>query len=185
MSIATTLVTSFFITAVPSSIDSQDQQFFLDKNDAYHQNMLSSLEKNYNKLFSEVEEYKTLGDKWDGYSGIQPSDEIIETTKEFLSILKQNNIIKPDIFPSPKGEIGIFWRKDNKYIEVDFVKKGYLSFFYDFNNDLYGEVDFPINDGIPEKLHKALSNLLEESTSETKFSLSMTKSELVDRFLVS
>jgi hypothetical protein len=121
--------------------------------------------KEYQKICDELSSYKKLKNNWDGYQGIKPSSEIIETVMKFLDILIEDKIHNPQIMLSGDGEIALFWKVMNSYIEIDFDMKGYLSFFYEIGGNVYGEDDILINGYIPIVLKKALLSLTQKNIS--------------------
>ena len=139
------------------------------------QNVKSANDTSYNieysDLYKELSTYSDLNKNWDGYNGIRPSDDIIETVKVFLNILKNRKIHHPRIMVSGNGEIALFWKNNKNYIEIDFDLKNKLSFFYELDTDIYGEDDVVINGLIPQKLNYSLSNLFKVTSSNKGYSL--------------
>jgi len=135
----------------------------------------------YQKIYTELLSYKKIQSNWDGYGGIRPNDKIIDTTKNFLTILEKNKIINPNIMVSGAGEIGLFWKKQNTYIEVDFDEENLFTFFYDIDNNLYGEEDIVWNENIPEKLINVLNNLQNKSSTQNSslFSLNTSSTKTI------
>jgi len=169
MDFSTAVVTTFLISMGDSGISYNS--IINDTQSKYCTdcNFNSQLDNEYSNLYIELFSYKELQNNWDGYEGIKPSDEIISTTKKFIDILKHNKILKPKIMVSGNGEIGLFWKNQDKYIEVDFDEAEYLSFFYKMNGIIYGEDDVTVN-RIPEKLHNAFNSLrTNSSTNPTIF----------------
>jgi len=169
MNVSTAVVTTFLISMGGSRISSNfiindtQSKYYID----YNSN--SQTDDEYLDLYTELFSYKELQNNWDGYGGIKPSDKIISTTKKFIDILKDNKVLKPKIMVSGNGEIALFWKNQNRYIEVDFDEAEYLSFFYKMNGIVYGEDDVTINH-IPEKLYNAFNSLTtQNSTNPTIF----------------
>jgi len=167
MDFSTAVVTTFLISMGDSGI-SYDS-IINDTQSKYCTdcNFNSQLDKEYSNLYTELFSYKELQNNWDGYEGIRPSDEIISTTKKFIDILKDNKVLKPKIMVSGSGEIGLFWKNQNRYIEVDFDEADCLSFFYKMDGVVYGEDDVTINH-IPKKLHNAFNSLTSHSSTKSK-----------------
>jgi hypothetical protein len=169
MSLTSSIVTGFLITIggskmvtdsiIQNNITSNIIQNVKSANDASY-----SIE--YSELFSELSTYSDLNKNWDGYNGIRPSDDIIETVSIFLNILKNHKIHHPRIMVSGSGEIALFWKDNKNYIEIDFDIKNKLSFFYELDMDIYGEDDVAINGFIPQKLNYSLSNLFKRTSSD-------------------
>lgn len=122
--------------------------------------------KKYTHLFSELYSYRELTENWDGYNGIRPSDDIISTASKFLNILQENLISSPEIMLSGSGEVALFWKNNNDYIEVSFDISNHLTYFYILDSIVYGEDDIFINTYIPEKLYGAINYLQNELSSK-------------------
>ncbi len=122
----------------------------------------------YEDLYKELSTYNKLKENWDGYNGIRPSDDIINTAKLFLNILKNNKIHRPRIMVSGNGEIALFWKKNENYIEIDFDIKSRLSFFYELENTVYGEDDVVIDGLIPQRLKNSLSSFFKATSSNER-----------------
>jgi len=109
----------------------------------------------YEEIIKELNSYKNLKDNWDGYGGIKPKDDIIETARNFIEILKNNNIGCPKIMVSGTGEIGIFWSSSTAYIEIDFDIKDKFTYFYN-GNELFGEDDLKVERFLESKVYRKL-----------------------------
>jgi hypothetical protein len=167
MDVLTAVVTTFLIPMGNNSIindsiiNNTQPNYYIDCNSD------TKLNNEYSNLYTELFSYRELQDNWDGYKGVKPSDEIISTTERFIDILKCNKILKPKIMVSGNGEIGLFWKNQDKYIEIDFDEAEYLSFFYKMNGTVYGEDDVTINH-IPEKLYNAFNSLITNSSTKSE-----------------
>lgn len=51
------------------------------------------------------------------------------------------------------GQIAIYWKNRDSYIEVNFDMKDYLSFFYKIDGVVYGEDDLKV-DSLPVRLKR-------------------------------
>jgi len=139
----------------------------------------------YQKLRSELFSYKLLKNNWDGYNGIKPSDDILNTTEHFLNTLKINKTIHPHIMLSGNGEVSLFWKNKKNYIEVSFDEKNKLSFFYELDKAVYGEDDIPLGKTIPKMLAYSIKNMIEKSSSSHQKSLinHITSTKLNSEFI--
>jgi hypothetical protein len=188
MSLTSSIVTGFLITiggngmATDSIIQNNITPSIIQN--AKSENDISySIE--YSKLYKELSTYSELNNNWDGYNGIKPSDDIIETVRIFLNILKNHKIHYPRIMVSGSGEVALFWKKNKNYIEIDFDIKNKLSFFYELGTDIYGEDDVVINGLIPKKLNYSLSDLFKVTSTNKSNSLINNKiSNTSDSFLI-
>jgi len=172
MKYAQALATTFLITMggnlVASDSIIRDTQPNYAEDD---KSTIIKLHNAYQKIYEELFSYKELQNNWDGYGGIRPADEIISTTKNFIDILKDSNIINPKIMVSSIGEIGLFWKNNNSYIEIDFDENGYFTYFYNLDNKIYGEDDIALSQNIPDKLLQVLKNLKNQNTTKNSSSL--------------
>lgn len=181
MSVATSLIASFLIgtnadCTVSDFYINNEKIIVLTNNEQSTQNK-SVLDIEYKKLIKKLYTYKELPNNWDGYNGVAPSREIIETAENFLKILKNSQIMNPKIMVSCDGAIGLFWQDNHNYLEVDIESAEYLSFFYEFQKKVYGEDDILFEDKVPEKLLSAIkifNNGINTSTSRQEFIHSAT-----------
>ncbi|MBL0686560.1 MAG: hypothetical protein JJV95_03575 [Sulfurospirillum sp.] len=144
---------------------------------------VSSANVEYSKLHEELATYKELKNNWDGYNGIRPIDEIIETAKSFLNILESKNIIHPNIMVSGEGEIGLFWKKKNHYIEIDFDLENHFSYFYKLDKEIYGEDDISFEEFSQTRLNESLRYFQKNFTTETKNPIIELGNKDMDMFL--
>ena len=122
----------------------------------------------YSQVFKELNSYKDLKTNWDGYGGIRPTDNTINSTKKFLEKLKENKISAPSIMVAGSGEVAIFWESKDSYIEVNFDTQEQFSFFYKIDDNIYGEDDIKV-DNLPIRLKEALNYLESGVNSENDF----------------
>lgn len=172
--IATATATAFLITA--NGQNTSTNSIIEYRNITTTSYQVTTLVKNdysniykYNELQKELSSYRKLKNNWDGYGGIRPLDDIINTVTIFLDILSYNNIYSPKIMVSGNGEIALFWKKNEHYIEIDFDTNNQLSFFYEMGTDIYGEDDIIINDIIPQKLYSSLNIFFKPTSSKKSF----------------
>lgn len=92
----------------------------------------NSFEYMYSILMNKLDLYSLLENGWDGYSGLPPKQEVINTSKSILKYLLNASIVAPQIMLSGQGEIGFYWgNKTHSYIEVcckEDAKYSYLLF---------------------------------------------------------
>lgn len=179
MKLSSTIMASCFLI---STGHAELQTSSIIKENVFHlyDTSISKYEKEYSKIYTELESYKTLQNNWDGYQGQKPSDQVIDTTKYFLTILKSKDILNPNIMVSGTGEIGLYWKDTDKYIEVDFDIEGSFSYFYKINNKIYGEDDIDINAFSDKLLEKLV--YFKNSINTNRKTIENFKSE--DKFLI-
>lgn len=171
MNLSSALVTTFLISIGDNGIS--NDSIINDTQSKYCIECESNNKFNakYLSVYTELYSYKKLQNNWDGYGGIRPDDEIINSAKKFINILKYNKIFEPKIMVSGNGEIGLFWKNQNNYIEVDFDEDGHLSFFYEIDGKVHGEDDIAITENIPDKLNYALNGLKNQNSTKNNNSI--------------
>jgi len=185
---STAIATSFLITLggnelISDSIIKDSSNTYIEK--SYINKSISFLDEKYEKLYTELYSYKELNDNWDGYGGRKPSDEIINTVKSFIDILKNNQINNPKIMVSGDGEIALFWKNNKNYIEISFDISEHLTFFYELNKKVYGEEDIKINGNIPSKLLFSFNYIKNQiSTKNSDISLTNRDNKPYTTFLI-
>lgn len=75
-----------------------------------------------------IREYIQEADGWDGYHGKHPSPQAEQDVKTFIKMLP-SNFKSPRKGVSGDGEIGLFWEKDQIYIDIGFVGNHLYSFY--------------------------------------------------------
>ncbi len=165
--ITSTLIASVLIAM---SIDDsfKDNSIIVNKTQESFKELQIKEFDSYSEVIKELNSYKDLKTNWDGYGGIRPTDEIINSTKKFLEKLKENKILTPSIMVAGSGEIAIFWESKDSYIEVNFDTQEQFSFFYKIDDEIYGEDDIKV-DNLPIRLKGALNYLERGVSSENDF----------------
>lgn len=97
----------------------------------------------YNKLHEKLDSYRLLEDNWDGCGGIKPSEQLIEAVRKFLLVLENEAIKAPRLMLSGSNEIGLFWKKENYYFEINFDDENDFSYFYKIDGKIFGEDEMP------------------------------------------
>lgn len=95
----------------------------------------------FSKLIDEVREYLKLSDNWDGYGGCRPKVAVIETAIQFLETLKETHVSLPKSMLAGDGEVSIFWKKDDLYIEIGFDDENQYSYLINHKNQAFGKDD--------------------------------------------
>lgn len=83
----------------------------------------------YDAVLSDLLDYVTLEEGWDGYEASPPSFAAIAEAFSFLSLLFKVGAKAPIATISSAGEVGVYWRADDIYCEVGFVGDGIMSYF--------------------------------------------------------
>jgi len=167
--LSSVIATSAFLIATGANGMETD---YIIKDTKENNTSISKSNNPYQKIYTELDSYKELKNNWDGYGGVRPNDEIIITAQKFIDRLESLQIINPKIMVSGVGEIGLFWKNKNSYIEVDFDENEYFTYFYKINNEIYGEDDIALSQDIPDRLLHVLKNL--QNQNSTKITSSLT-----------
>lgn len=95
-------------------------------------------------LIKHLNSYHTLGEDWDGYGGVPPSEQTIADGITFVDYMSEN-FVTPRIGVSGDGEISFFWESDGYYIDVGLIGDGTFSFYArgPEGDELFGD-DIPI-----------------------------------------
>lgn len=160
MIFSTTLLGSFIAVSTPN-IEKNESAFLIQEN----KEIRASFIEKYADLKNEIDIYKTFEKDWDGYNADIISEKTIINAKRFISTLEDFNILKPTVFPRTFGEIGIYWKNKNNYIEVSINESEEISYFYDLDGDIFGEEGLSISI-IPIKMKEAIEKIKSNSTSE-------------------
>ena len=120
----------------------------------------SSSDSNRKLLIETIGSYRNLDFNWDGYNGTCASEEAVNNALTFISQI--TNI--PDALEagfSGDGEIGLFVRTDNIFIDIGFEGNKYYSFYAkdDNGNEFVGD-DYLIEKGIDHAILSILNALL-------------------------
>lgn len=174
----TTMTTNSLIAVflIASSTDTTIASSIIKMNNNQIATQVSSKQNNnlgikYDNIYKKLDSYSRLEANWDGYGAVKPSSDIIETTKSFLDILKENKIIKPKIMIAHDGTLSLFWKNKNNYLEIDFDSNDHLSFFYEIDRKVYGEDDISIDKHIPKQIYYALNILRNENNTSNNITL--------------
>lgn len=120
----------------------------------------SSSDSNRKLLIEAIGSYKGLDFNWDGYNGTCASEEAINNALTFISQIK----VIPDALEtgfSGDGEVGLFVRKDNIFIDIGFEGNNSYSFYAkDHNGNEFIGDDYLIENGIDTALISILNTIL-------------------------
>jgi len=125
----------------------------------------------YDEVIHELDSYLELPDNWDGYNGTQPTEEVVATVKKFLNFLNDKQLHTPDIMLSGTGEVALFWKNKDDYIEVSFEDKDQLTYFFTINDKFHGEDDVYFTEKEPMALYSEIKQLHEKLSSTSTTSI--------------
>lgn len=80
------------------------------------------------KLYAELISYLDLPEGWDGYEGVPASFETVDNAFEFLK-KRPKDIPHPYPQIAPDGEVGLYWRTEEVYVELSFYGDGQFSYY--------------------------------------------------------
>ena len=94
-------------------------------------------------LDAELLAYRDLPPGWDGYEGVPASIDAISDAFDFLDKMPED-IPLPYPQIATDGEVGLYWRTDEVYVEVGFYGDGEFSYYARYTPSAGGE---PQEDG--------------------------------------
>lgn len=168
-------------TLMASSATATEAKSLINNGEITVTNSIKSMNvaNRYRLLFDELNTYKDLKDNWDGYGALKPLEENIATSYKFLRILELNNIEAPNIMPSGEGEISLFWKNKEHYLELCFDIKDYFSFFYKSKDIIYGEDDLFVDSSIPSIINEYLSKITKDTATNKQNLHSVNNAKLM------
>jgi hypothetical protein len=107
-------------------------------------------------LLTQIADYLSLPDDWDGYGG-KPAN--LATVMDTFDFLKRY----PSTFPTPKpmiggsGVIGLYWEGNGCYASIDFDGSGHYCYISDRPGDEWGEDRVPVADQLPQRLIEVIA----------------------------
>jgi len=109
-------------------------------------------------LLTQIADYLSLPDDWDGYGG-KPAN--LATVMDTFDFLKRY----PATFPAPKpmiggsGVIGLYWESNGCYASIDFDGSGHYCYIADRPGDEWGEDRVPVADPLPQRLIEVIAEI--------------------------
>lgn len=158
-----TLLPTILSVAVSNTTGTPCDLLTFDKNDfcfkKENKYFIEKTKNDYSKIEEELNSYSFLENNWDGYGAVKPSDNVIQTTRNFIKILKVHNTLKPKLMLSGDDEIALFWKNKRDYLEISIDNSSKLTYFYRLSGKVYGEDNLDIK-LIPKKFTEALESFL-------------------------
>jgi len=132
----------------------------LNRSSSWAGNYINSLPK-LSTLETELFSYLELEDGWDGYDAVAPNPNLIYSCYDLLKMFEASHIKTkktPKIMLSSAGEVGIYWKFDNLYIEIAIDSAGFYSYLVEdkLENNIFGYDDLKIDDGLPIEITNRL-----------------------------
>lgn len=145
--VATAILSACVGSIAPLAMTSADEIFYLSTGERSHaQNIdnisnyidvtLASMQKAANSDIKKIQafrtrlnEYRNLSDGWDGGDGIAPSSDSLSDLEALFDLVVNGGYPIPDPSISSEGEVGLYWRKNSIYINLEFDEGGLYSFY--------------------------------------------------------
>ena len=112
-------------------------------------------------IIEQIRTYQYLAPGWDGYDGTVPSVDAIEDAIKMINAFPEN-IPFPKPMVSGDGDVGLFWKHENTYIDLEFSGNGLVTYYARANNgkEYFGDdVEFSYNE-IPSDIVETLRVLI-------------------------
>lgn len=157
------------LCAIPLKAYSTYSRFVIDKEAKTE--LLLKKHKNgdlYTKIEKEVKTFLDLQDDWDGYGAKPMPDIVVEHALIFISILREEKMPLPIIFPRTTEEVAFFWEDENNYIEIS-IGENNLSYFFETNEQVFGEENLVITE-VPLKAKDIIFNITNKEKIDRKIS---------------
>ena len=180
---------TLIIGATASATLLSPEQFIIDENipavervaEVQDQNIIDTINKNltydssYSKDFvivdintddeylnieRELYGYLQLLPDWDFKGAIIPDKGSIEAMSNILKKLELFQIPSPKPMLASDGEVCLYWKKDNLYIEIGAEDKDHFSYLVDDHAHPFGEDDCKIENFYSTKLFSSLNTIL-------------------------
>jgi hypothetical protein len=157
-----TLATTFLAIALSTSVilkDNAGSTYVTSSQDYLVYNLIPSLKEKKEKLIANLNSYHFYNENWDGYGGIPALNQTVIDVTKFIENLS-NNIIIPYSGLSGDGEISLFWKKANIFIDIGFIGDQTYSYFArdSMGNKYYGD-EILVNSALPAKLLTVLESI--------------------------
>lgn len=115
-------------------------------------------ENSFNKVERELHSYLQLNSNWDDEGALVPDASSVDMSIKFLSLLKTYQLPLPKPMLANDGEVCLYWKKQNFYIEIGFRENGLFTYLVDDFNIPFGESDCALDNFLRTKLYASLNN---------------------------
>lgn len=122
-------------------------------------NFISSYKVANDKLYA----YLSLENDWDGYGGVTPRKDIIETGGKLLKKMQDYALDAPNVMISGAGEIGFYWENGTSYAEITCDSPSKYTFVYLEGQNTYYEEDVSIDNRFSFDLIQKISSTYKKS----------------------
>lgn len=113
-----------------------------------------------NKLVGTLNGYGNLPEDWDGYGGVPPMSETVSDASNVVSLLPRE-VPLPKPMLSGNGNIGLYWKTDDLYLDIEFEGDGTFSYYAEKAGvePLFDDMISVATDKLPEELEQLLFSL--------------------------
>ena len=170
------LLTGGLLIGTPSTMSAQDLVNPVDMNMVSCENLKNS---KYCELIKKIESYRYLHENWDGYGGVSPKEEVVRFALQIVFELQKFHIPAPKAMVSGEGEVCLFWKRVNEYIEISLDEHNEASYFIKKDNDVYGEENCFIDFQIPNHLFNVLVDRSKQNTMDVMSQNNMSGIEII------
>lgn len=112
------------------------------------------------QLIGTLTSYESLPEDWDGYGGIAPTSEAVSNATDFVSLLPAD-LPLPKPMLSGNGVVGLYWKTENLYLDIEFEGDGTYSYYAEKSGDSarYDDKISITSAELPEELEQILYSL--------------------------
>ena len=112
----------------------------------------------YSQIAGELQSYLALDEDWDGYGGEAPASNVVNACIKLLNDIHAQKLQLPKPMLAGSGEVSLYWTTADKHIEIGFEEADCYSYLVS-GDQVFGEDDFPVDEGLARKLFIELENL--------------------------
>lgn len=103
-------------------------------------------QQEYDNLKTQLNNFSSLPNDWDGYNGKPPSLDIVITSCQILDKIYnlELQLESPKIMLTSSGEIGFYWKTKQHYLEICINQKNKFSYLYDEIGNTISDINIEI-----------------------------------------
>lgn len=98
-------------------------------------------------IMDELSEFEAFEEGWDGPGSVKPHEKAVQAARRFVKDLAQWSHL-PEVSLAPDGEISVYWRNDDLFIDMSFSGPDRASLYSRIHDQVYRQtygVDEAIN----------------------------------------
>ena len=116
------------------------------------------IQQEYDNLKTQLNNFLSLSNDWDGYGGMSPSLDIVITSCQILDKIAKLELELPKIMITSSGEIGFYWKTKQHYLEIFIEQKNSFSYLYDGIDNTISDINIEISNDFSSLLISKLNN---------------------------